>query len=146
MNRVQQILALLADGQPRTVEQIMAVVPVTDRTQALGSIGHMLKRSHLTSSHTYTVTVEGLRAAALRPLSAEERRAQDREAKRRKAQLLRENGEKYESDRMSAKAKREAAKLSAQSSRAARGIVAAALTNPHPLHAAWGGARQGAGA
>lgn len=143
MNRTQEILAVLLDGQPRTIEQIIALLPAElDHAQALATLSGLLKGRRVVSTHTYQVTDAGRAAVARPPMTKTQRQAEWRAAKQRQKDRQAERAVEHEMKRK----KRSAISAAVSLARAADGIVIGAMNNPHPLHAAWGGARQGAGA
>lgn len=146
MNRTQAILAVLLDGQPRTIEQIVAALPALDHAQTLATLSGLLKGSRVVATHTYQVTDVGRASVARPPITKAQRQAEWREAKKRQKERKAEDLAKHAAELEAKRVKRSAIAEAATLARVADGIVIGAIRNPHPLHAAWGGARQGAGA
>lgn len=132
MKSTLRLLKALEDGKSRTVDALLLESDMSLDT-AYRAIRELLVDGHA----TVRVTAKGLKNLRDEPQRMPVKQVQINAARRRARREV--------TDRQ--------ARVASAVSEPVRGVskpvatmVQRAMTNPHPLHAAWGGARQGAGA
>ncbi|WP_219209200.1 hypothetical protein [Variovorax boronicumulans] len=147
MTLTHQVIDLLSDGKARTTDEIVAALPDIGRPRIVATLRDIRSRSLAEERHTFQITSAGVASIGHRKvfLAPEARAARDLALvkARREAQSFRK-ASRPPSQKAHSLERRVEVRMCAQPG--ATSIVGLALAQLHPLHAAWVGTRQEAGA